>query len=101
MASPLLRDVSADRPPSRSVRKEVRSILSDGGLVALPTETVYGVAARADLPEALQRLRELKGGREADQTFTWHVAKLEVLEHFPRLSTIAPAMTYVDRAGPR
>ena len=34
------------------------SILAEGGLVALPTETVYGLAARADDPSALARLVE-------------------------------------------
>jgi protein-tyrosine phosphatase len=48
-------------------------LLDAGKLVVLPTETVYGVAARLDRPEALQRLRAL---RPADQghPFTIHLA---------------------------
>lgn len=38
-------------------------ILRDGGLVAVPTETVYGLAARADSVEAVARIFEAKGGR--------------------------------------
>ena len=34
--------------------------LSQGGLVALPTETVYGVAASAMHPDCIDRLRQLK-----------------------------------------
>ena len=35
-------------------------VLRHGGLVGFPTETVYGVAAAADAPEGLERLRDLK-----------------------------------------
>ncbi|MFW5856582.1 MAG: L-threonylcarbamoyladenylate synthase [Planctomycetota bacterium] len=35
--------------------------LQDGGVVVLPTETVYGIAACADRPDAIARLRRLKG----------------------------------------
>ncbi|MEL7729987.1 L-threonylcarbamoyladenylate synthase [Citromicrobium bathyomarinum] len=36
-------------------------ILRDGGLVAVPTETVYGLAARADSADAVARIFEAKG----------------------------------------
>ncbi|MEM6827610.1 MAG: L-threonylcarbamoyladenylate synthase [Pseudomonadota bacterium] len=36
-------------------------ILEQGGLVAVPTETVYGLAARADSDEAVARIYEAKG----------------------------------------
>ena len=35
-------------------------ILCDGGLVAIPTETVYGLAARADLADAVARIYQAK-----------------------------------------
>ena len=35
-------------------------LLLAGRLVAFPTETVYGVAASAEDPQAIQRLREVK-----------------------------------------
>ena len=38
--------------------------LRRGEVVALPTETVWGLAARADLPEAVRRVFELKGRPE-------------------------------------
>jgi L-threonylcarbamoyladenylate synthase len=40
--------------------------LQAGGLVAFATETIWGLAARADSPEAVGRLRAWKG-RSADQ----------------------------------
>src|SRR5579859_3023970 len=47
--------------------------LSDGGIVVLPTETVYGAAALLTRPEARQRLRALRG-ESATGPFTIHVA---------------------------
>jgi protein-tyrosine phosphatase len=48
--------------------------LNDGKLVVLPTETVYGVAARLDRPEALRRLRALRPG-DRGHPFTIHLAR--------------------------
>lgn len=47
--------------------------LRDGGLVAVPTETVYGLAARADDPHAVARIYAAKG-RPADHPLIVHVA---------------------------
>lgn len=43
---------------------EVAAILDRGGLVVIPTDTVYGVAARLDRPEAIARLYVAKGRPE-------------------------------------
>ena len=45
------------------VERELRragEILRRGGLVAFPTETVYGIAVAATLPEAVDRLYRVK-----------------------------------------
>ncbi len=39
--------------------------LRGGGLVGMPTDTVYGVAANLDHPEAMRRLQEFRQGGEA------------------------------------
>ena len=57
--------------------------LRSGGLVVIPTETVYGAAGLLSKPEALNRLRELRQGGQTgapstapgdEQPFTVHVA---------------------------
>lgn len=58
------------RPPES--HSELLKALETGHVVALPTETCYGFAARADKPEALRALASLKE-RPSGQTFTWHV----------------------------
>lgn len=55
-----------------AVEKAAR-ILSEGGLVAIPTETVYGLAADADNREAVLATYAAKG-RPADHPLIVHVA---------------------------
>lgn len=80
--SPLV--TSGDRAPSRELAQRVRDSLARGELCGLPTETVYGLAARADLPGALEALRAAKG-RPPELTFTWHVAERAAVERFSAL----------------
>ncbi len=63
--------LTGSRGQSDAVRAAVE-VLERGGLVAFPTETVYGVGARADLPHAVADLREAKG-RSEEKAFTVHV----------------------------
>ena len=49
--------------------------LANGHLAALPTETVYGLAGRADLPSAVARIYAVKG-RPADHPLIVHVSDL-------------------------
>lgn len=46
--------------PSESDMREAGEIISSGGLVAFPTETVYGLGADAFNPEACARIFEVK-----------------------------------------
>ncbi len=46
--------------PDESTIDRAAEILAAGGVVVLPTETVYGLAGRADLPRATRRIRRLK-----------------------------------------
>ncbi len=46
--------------PDLSKIYEVGRILAEGGLVVLPTETVYGIAVSVDNPEAVKKLSEIK-----------------------------------------
>ena len=52
--------------------------LARGALVAIPTDTVYGLAARLDRPEALRRLYEAKG-RPADRAIPVLVSNADLL----------------------
>ena len=52
--------------------KEAAAVIDAGGLVAFPTETVYGIGCRVS-NDSLARLNQLKG-RPADKYYTLHIA---------------------------
>lgn len=58
-------------------------ILAGGGLVAVPTETVYGLAARADSAEAVARIYAAKGRPDFNPLIV-HVRDLEQAEQIAR-----------------
>ncbi|GAB5348799.1 L-threonylcarbamoyladenylate synthase [Alteriqipengyuania sp. 357] len=60
-------------------------ILREGGLVAVPTETVYGLAARADSEEAVARIYEAKG-RPSFNPLIVHVRDAEQAAHYAEWS---------------
>jgi protein-tyrosine phosphatase len=73
---------------SHQVVQHVAQVLTRGGLVALPTETVYGIAASALLPDAVDRLVEIKG-RADDKPLTLAIGGAEeVLDWVPGLSQV-------------
>ncbi len=63
---------------SRDVDRAVE-LLHSGGLVAVPTETVYGLAADASNPAAVQRIFAVKG-RPASHPLIVHLADAEDLD---------------------
>lgn len=67
----------ATTPPVDAARiAEAARVLAAGGLVAFPTETVYGLGAAADQPPAVRRIFEAKG-RPADHPVIVHLKGVE------------------------
>lgn len=54
---------------------EAAAILREGGIVAMPTETVYGLAANALDTEAVQKIYLAKG-RQSDNPLIVHIANI-------------------------
>ena len=46
---------------SRTALYKTAKVLEEGGVVVIPTDTVYGVAARLDRPRAIDKIFKLKG----------------------------------------
>lgn len=63
--------------------KVVANVLQRGGLVAFPTETVYGLGADALNPEAARKIYEAKG-RPSDNPLIVHIAELKNMEYIAR-----------------
>lgn len=64
--------------PDKDVLKKAVEVIKNGGLVAFPTETVYGLAADYLNKNAIQKLYEVKG-RPKDKPFTIHISKFDEL----------------------
>ena len=78
--------------------------LQGGGLVAVPTETVYGLAARADSAEAVAAIYRTKGRPDFNPLIV-HVAGIDqaetiaVLDDRARaLAALAPQLSGEERA---
>ena len=69
--------IDADDPNKEDMR-EAAEIIRSGGLVAFPTETVYGLGANALDPEASKRIYAAKG-RPSDNPLIVHICRFEEL----------------------
>src|SRR6185437_7005624 len=59
------------------------NILKQGGLVAMPTETVYGLAADASNPEAVKKIYQAKG-RPSSHPVIVHIASIEQIDDWAK-----------------
>lgn len=59
--------------------REPAEILRSGGVVAFPTETVYGLGASSGIPGAVSKLAQLKG-RPEGKPFSYHVASVAAID---------------------
>lgn len=80
--------------------EEAARALADGQVVAIPTETVYGLGARADSPDAVARVYAAKG-RPADHPLIVHVATADAVTTWTsRMPPYAQALAAAYWPGP-
>ena len=70
--------------------KTAASIIKNGGLVAFPTETVYGLGANAFDPQAVLKIYQAKN-RPPDNPLIIHIASVEELKN---IAQNIPALAY-------
>ena len=76
------------------------SVLNAGGLVGLPTETVYGLAARADLDSAVSNIFVAKG-RPTGHPLILHISNISELNRYAdNVPTAALALAEQCWPGP-
>jgi len=80
MTSPAVFAVNAQDPDPAVIAQAAR-IVCDGGLVAFPTETVYGLAADATNPKAIARLNRVKG-RPPEKPYSIHLYRASQVEQW-------------------
>jgi protein-tyrosine phosphatase len=79
--------------------KKAAAVVEAGGLVAFPTETVYGLACRAER-SSLARLDRLKG-RDASKHYTLHLGQMdEYRKYVPKIGLRAEKLIREAWPGP-
>ncbi|NLL70874.1 MAG: threonylcarbamoyl-AMP synthase [Epulopiscium sp.] len=66
------------KKPDMEVIQQAGKILASGGIVAFPTETVYGLGANALDPKAVEKIFKAKG-RPSDNPLIVHISSQEAL----------------------
>lgn len=65
--------------PDETLIEEAASIIKNGGLLAFPTETVYGLGGDARDPKASKKIYAAKG-RPSDNPLIVHISNMEMLK---------------------
>ena len=86
-------------PAGEAAAAAAARFLRQGGLVAFPTETVYGLGADATDPAAIARLYQAKG-RPAFNPLIAHVADLDAARQIARFDGPALALAEAFWPGP-
>ena len=84
--------------PREDYLKEAAEVLARGGLVIIPTETVYGVAANMSDKKAARRLYEIKN-RPQNKPFSLHIDNKDSVEGIAKDIPIS-AYKLIDKFWP-
>ncbi len=90
----------APSAPGPQLLAHAASILRRGGLVAFPTETVYGLGANALDPEAVARIYAVKGRPEFNPLIVHVLDTAAAREHASQWPEIADALAAAFWPGP-
>lgn len=85
--------------PDRTNMLQAAEIIKNGGLVAFPTETVYGLGANANIPMAVAAIFKAKE-RPAFNPLISHIAEIDALEDFVQTDSRALALAKHFWPGP-
>ena len=85
-------------PNAQSIA-DVGTLLSDGHIVAIPTETVYGLGADSTNDTAVAKIFEAKGRPQFNPLIA-HVNSIDMAEHYADLSTQAKTVAQNFWPGP-
>jgi L-threonylcarbamoyladenylate synthase len=87
---------------SKEIGSDIRqaaTLLRDGGVIGMPTETVYGLAALASNEEAVRRVFDIKG-RPYDHPLIVHLSPTEDLSQWGHFNSDATALAQAFWPGP-
>ncbi len=84
--------------PDRAIERAC-AVLAEGEPVAIPTETVYGLAADATNPDAISRIYEMKG-RPRFNPLISHVSDMAMAEAHVRFDPLSRRLAEAFWPGP-
>ncbi|KRD64295.1 MULTISPECIES: L-threonylcarbamoyladenylate synthase [Sinorhizobium/Ensifer group] len=90
--------IDTGREPDRAIERAC-AVLAEGEPVAIPTETVYGLAADATNPDAISRIYEMKG-RPRFNPLISHVSDMAMAEAHVRFDPISRRLAETFWPGP-
>jgi tRNA threonylcarbamoyl adenosine modification protein (Sua5/YciO/YrdC/YwlC family) len=96
MATKIIK-IDRQKPDDRALHKAA-DIIRDGGLVIIPTETVYGIAADSENKKTIEKLAQIKD-RHKDKKFSLHIDSKERVEEFAKNIPVA-AYKLMDKFWP-
>ena len=85
--------------PTASHLEQASAILRDGGLVAFPTETVYGLGADASNDHAVAKIYHAKGRPQFNPLIV-HIADVQTARRFVQWSELADQLAHAFWPGP-
>ncbi len=80
-------------------KKEILNILKNDNIIAIPTDTVYGLAIKTDVKENYNKLLEVKN-RPKEKLFPIVVSSIEQIEEISYLDSLNRAMIKKFMPGP-
>jgi len=98
--APVLFLRSAIAPDGRDTCKVVARALDEGAIIGVPTDTVYGLAARWDRTAGVQRLFDAKGRDFEQPVAVLFESAAAVKEHIPDLPAVCAAVLDAMLPGP-
>lgn len=79
--------------------KHIESALAAGDVALLPTETVYGLAARADMPSAVSKIYDIKG-RDFDKPLAVCVRNIGQAKNLAQFDVVSQQLAETFWPGP-
>jgi L-threonylcarbamoyladenylate synthase len=94
----MAKSIDVSKNPAGAITDAV-SVLADGHCVAIPTETVYGLAADATNPAAITRIYETKG-RPRFNPLICHMSDLAMAERYAVFDPVSRRLAEAFWPGP-
>ena len=83
----MLIEINSDNPQERLIKK-VAAILKNGGIIAYPTDTYYGIGCDIMNKKAIQKVYRLKQ-RNPSQPFSFICADLKNISDYAKVTNYA------------